>query len=478
MITRRAVLAAAAAGGLGSVVAPASAAMAKAEKLTAPSNAKGSLRVGAAIVDISPPADQKYPELTEFGFEKVNLRAIVLENGGQRAVLIGVATGSIDQTIFTDVIGKVAAEVKAPAANVLISATHVHSATVPGTPGATNAWANQPGYLADAAVRAVRQANARLEPALVGYSTGESYLNVNRDAINPDTQLWTQAANLDGPVDPTVAVLSFVRPGGKPIAAYMTYAMHAINSYLTDYLSGDFPEAMSQWVEQAFGDGMVTVFAQNASGDVNPLWLRTGTNVLASKEGAAVTGYEQTREPIEEPLRDGKVPNNPADPKLARKLFEYEQALGIVLGEEVIRVMSNTAATESDPQIWGAQHTVTCPGRTRLDNAREGVPGVYKDGPDVDILTGVLGIGDTVITTVGAEIYTRIGLGIKGASPMRNTMVATLANGHSTSGYIPDEQSFGHLTFQVLGSKLKPGHAEKAIVDSTTSLISQYASRR
>jgi len=473
-------LTAAAAGGLSSVVAPASAALARAEKgaAAARSTAGGSLRVGAARVDITPPENPTYPELTEFGFEKANLRAIVVDNRGKRAALIGVATGSIDQPIFTDVIGKVAAELKAPVANVIVSATHVHSATVPGSPIATSAWANTPGYLANAAVNAVKQATARLEPALVGYSTGQAYLNVNRDAIDPKTQLWTQAANLDGPVDRTVAVLSFVRPGGAPIAAYVTYAMHAINSYLTDYLSADFPEAMSQWVDQAFGGDTVTVFAQNASGDVNPLWLRTGTDVLASKEGAAVTGYEQTREPIEEPLRDAKVPNKPADPKLVRQLFEYERALGIILGEEVIRVMSHTDATDGDPQIWGAQHTVTCPGRTRLDDAREGVPGVYKDGPDVDILTGVLGIGDVAITTVAAEIYTRIALRIKDESPMKNTMVATLANGKAASGYIPDEQSWGHLTFQVLGSKLKPGCAEAGIVNSTTSLISQYAGAR
>src|SRR5947208_11482539 len=123
MITRRAMLTAAAAGGLSSVVAPASAALARAEKAAAaaPSTAGGSLRVGAARVDITPPEKPTYPELTEFGFEKANLRAIVVENRGKRAALIGVATGSIDQPIFTDVIGKVAAEWKAPVANVIVS---------------------------------------------------------------------------------------------------------------------------------------------------------------------------------------------------------------------------------------------------------------------------------------------------------------------------------------------------------------------
>jgi neutral ceramidase len=42
--------------------------------------------------------------------------------------------------------------------------------------------------------------------------------------------------------------------------------------------------------------------------------------------------------------------------------------------------------------------------------------------------------------------------------------MVTLANGRAECGYIPDENSFGAYTFQMLSSRLKPGCAQTAIV--------------
>jgi hypothetical protein len=75
------------------------------------------------------------------------------------------------------------------------------------------------------------------------------------------------------------------------------------------------------------------------------------------------------------------------------------------------------------------------------------------------------------LASVDAEIYTSIGLRLKKESPLANTVVVTLANGRANSGYIPNDTAFGAYTFQVLGSRLKPGYAETAIVDGLLDLI-------
>ena len=62
----------------------------------------------------------------------------------------------------------------------------------------------------------MRQAKAKLEPARIGFGTGFSYLNVNRDVIDPGTRLWTQGPNLNGPSDKTVAAIRFETPEGQP----------------------------------------------------------------------------------------------------------------------------------------------------------------------------------------------------------------------------------------------------------------------
>lgn len=451
--------------------------------LTASAPAKAqSLRVGAARIDITPAADPANPPSGKYAHEKLYLRAIVLDNGATRTALIGADQSMLFENVWAAATKQIAAELNCPVENIIISVTHTHSAWGPGDqpfrrfgqaggpPSAPDPNAPPPPIVGKI-VDAVKQAKAQLQPARVGFGTGLSYLNVSRDNIDSETHLWTQAPNLNGASDKTVAVLKFESLSGELIAAYFTYAMHPVNGFLTDITSADFCGAASRHIEQAYGDKTVAVFAQNASGDQNPLYLRASTNVLASRTGVKVTGNVLPREKIEAPLRDGKVPPRKADPQVADALEKVMESEGVLLGEEVIRVMSNTTRLDPAPAISGAQTTITCPGRKRLDNAREGTPGTYEDGEPAQIRLGVIRIGNIAIASANAEIYTAIGLKFKAASPLANTMFVTLANGRSNSGYIPNDTSFGAYTFQVLGTRLKPGCAEDGIVNGLVDLI-------
>lgn len=438
-------------------------------------SAQGALRVGAARVDITPAADPAHPPSGKYAHEKLYVRAIVLDNGTARAALIGADQGGLSEVIWQSASQQIAAELNCPVENIVMSATHSHSAWGPGGfPGLRGLRPDPhapPPPIVGKIVDAVRQAQANLQPARVGFGTGKSYLNVNRDAIDSDTHLWTQGPNLDAPSDKTVAVVEFLGSGGEPIAVYMDYAMHPVNGFLAGLTSADFAGATSRYVEQAFGDKTVAVFAQGASGDQNPLYLRAGTNAMASQTGVPITGFVMKREAIEAPLRDGKVKAGPVDPKVEDALERVMDSEGVLLGEEVIRIMSNIKQLDAQPRIVSAQKMVTCPGRDRIDHAREGTPGTYKDGAPVNIRLGVMRIANITLASVDAELYTPIGLRLKRESPMADTFMVTLANGRADSGYIPNDAAFGALTFQVLGSRLKPGCAETAIVNGLLDLI-------
>jgi hypothetical protein len=69
-----------------------------------------------------------------------------------------------------------------------------------------------------------------------------------------------------------------------------------------------------------------------------------------------------------------------------------------------------------------------------------------------------------VIGGSDGEVFTAIAQRLKAESPYKHTMMATLTNGMAQSGYIPSDEAFGYQTFEVLGSRLKPGCAESAIV--------------
>jgi neutral ceramidase len=439
--------------------------------------AQGNLRAGAARVDITPASDPANPPSGKYEHEKLYVRAIVLDNGNTRAALIGADQGGLSEVIWQAASKQVAAELNCPIENILMSATHTHSGWGPGGFPGMRALQPDPNAppppIVGQIVEAVRQARAKLKPARVGFGTGSSYLNVNRDNVDSETHLWTQAPNLQGPSDKTVAVLEFLASDNQPIAVYMDYAMHPVNGFLAGITSADFPGAASRYVEQAFSDKTIAIFAQGASGDQNPLYLRTGTNAMASRGGTPISGYVMTREKIEAPMRDGNVKAGPPDPQVRDTLERVMDSEGVLLGEEVIRVMSDITKLQASPSISAEQKMVTCPGRKRTDTAREGTPGTYVDGDPVNIRLGALRIGNVAITSVDAEIYTPIGQRLKRESPMANTFMVTLANGAANSGYVPNDTAFGAYTFQVLGSKLKPGCAETAIVNGLLDLIAE-----
>lgn len=440
----------------------------------------GLLRAGAARVDITPPVNPLYPPSGRYAHEKLYIRAIILDNGVTRAALIGADQSGLSEEVWQIASKQIAVELNCPIENVILSATHTHSSVAAGPPPP---WHGGPppqeaGPIVAAIMEAVKESKSNLKPAKIGFGTGFSYLNVARDAINEETRLWTQAANLTAPSDKTVAVVKITTLTGEPIAAYVNYAMHPVNGYLAGITSADFPGAACRYVEQAFDDKIVMIFSQGASGDQNPLYLRPATNALAAISGVSITGYELVRESVEAPLRDGKVPYGKIDAKMTDNLERWIESEGMLLGEEVIRVMTNTTRMSGDVSIWGAQKMLTCPGRERTNTGREGSAGTYKDGEPVNLRLGVVGIGDIALTTVDAEIYTLIAERMKKQSPLANTVMVTLANGRSNSGYVPNDAAFGAYTFQVLGSHLKPGCAETGIADSLVELISSHMASR
>ena len=448
------------------------------------------LRAGAAKAEITPPlaADMQGPT-GKYGNEHLYARAIVLDNGQTRAALIGTDQPNLSEAVWENTSQRISKELNCPEANIIESATHTHSAVdpsapIPAPPSTAAKLSDDDQRIADGIVQAVHDAYGKLQPAEMSWGTGSIDLNANRDAIDPKTHLWTQAPNTDAPSDKTVSVLSFTDLSGQPIGIYANYAMHAINGYLANFISGDYPGAMSRWIEQSFDDKAIAIFTQNAEGDQNPLYLRPSTNGMASRSGAPITGYEMVRESVEEPLRDRKVEGKPMDPVERDRLQQWMQAEGLVLGEVVVRAMTHGTPRERNVRIGGQEKVIDCPGRERADPGAHvnsgptpfviGMPASYKDGPDIPIRIGVLGIGDVALTHVDAEIYTLIGQRIKHQSPMAHTMVVVIADGRSPSGYIPDDASFSHLTFQVLASHLKVGCAEDSISNGLSEMVTSY----
>jgi hypothetical protein len=86
----------------------------------------------------------------------------------------------------------------------------------------------------------------------------------------------------------------------------------------------------------------------------------------------------------------------------------------------------------------------------------------------------VLRIGDVHFVGINSELCTNISLGVKKASPASKTLVVTSAIGGAGSGYIYSDDAYSHLTFQVIGSRLKPGSAEQGTISHAVDRLRPF----
>ncbi len=451
-----------------------------------PQNAAGHLRAGAAKVDITP----KESELaipTDSIRDRLFVRAIVVDDGSTCAVLVGLDLGGASNQIVDDATARASRSTGCPAQNFIISATHTHSSNTLGLGGRGSPTAKT---AADAIVEAAGAAKSKLARARVGFGSTTLDLNVNRDLFNSKLE-WRQEPNPNGPSDKTLAVVEFLGDDNVPIGVYMNYAMHPINFYLSGVISADFPGEASRYVEELFDNRAVAVFSQGASGDQNPREFRSPTTFMGSRaaltqgrgpfvqtigarpaDGSGSRGFN----PQQASSERNAIPaeNLEAYKKVLARTGDYVHMLGALIGSSSVRVMRESIQPVDTARIGSAQESFTCPGRVRLDAdnpARENVFPGYKEGADVNLKVGVLKIGDINLATVNGEVYSQIAMRLKGNAPANKTIMITLANGMANSGYIYSDEAYSHLTFQVIGSRLKPGCAEGKIVSTIIDLM-------
>jgi hypothetical protein len=335
------------------------------------------------------------------------------------------------------------------------------------------------GGTAEQIVSAIKAASENLQPARIGYGTGVSYINVNRNIIDRKTNKWWEGPNYDGPSDKTVAVIKFETTGGEPIAVYYNYACHAVVTGNTDLLSGDFPGATSRYIEDSFDDKIVALFSTGAQGDQNPIFFQQTFDLRDIR----IKDYAKRGQDISNAMPPGGQGLNKQDPTVKKLLDQQKQmilSMGQMLGEEVKRVMREMAAARmaTGGRIFAAQNMIRFPGRNRVGQGRAGVEATYTDGPDVELRLSLLMIDDIAIGGCNAEIFNLIAQRFKKESPIGRSLFVSMANGIGNSGYIPNDAAFGYQTFEVLSSRCKPGYAESAIVNGLLDLIAGARSAR
>lgn len=428
--------------------------------LLAQSTERGTLKAGAAKVDITP-AEKELPK-NSFGIlDHVHARAIVITNGVTSAALVSVDVGGIPTPVYEAVSKRVGGEFGIPAGNLLITGTHTHS----GPRIETN-------KMTEYIYEAIKTAFGRMEPAKLSYGTGVSYINVNRNLWDDERRGWWEGPNYEGESDKTVSVMIFRKLNGDPIAVYYNYAMHAVAAGQLDMVSGDAPGAASNYIEDSFDDKVVALWSTGACGDQNPVYFQQTFDLRDIR----IADYAARGEDISNAMPPGGTGLDRNNPRVAKLMNQQKQiclSMGQMLGEEVLHVMRTTKRDENYVRIASAQKSVSFPGRKRLNAGRAGYEGQYEDADSVSVKLYYLQIDDIAVCALGSEVFNHIANRLKKESPFARTMMVTLTNGWTNTGYIPNDEAYGYQTFEVLSSRVKPGYAESGIVNGFLDLMQE-----
>jgi len=352
------------------------------------------------------------------------------------ALLVSVSVGDIQNELSNELRQEAAKESGIPAENILLCATHTHSApNVSGMEG----WgeidrAYVDGILLPALKQAAKQAVAEMVPAEVGYAVGESRVGINRREHSPEGGI-SLGQNPWGNFDPNMTVMAIRNAETrKGIVNLIHYGCHGTACGCGHEITRDWMGGMTDRLENL--TGVLTVFFNGAIGDVGPRLtnLRTVGDITHVEElgsvaaGDAVRIYRQIRafSPCDVKLYHGTV-RLPYQSLTAKETVDAELA-SIKEPEKLINISRLRYRHLCDMKaIWDSGNT--------------------EKPDDFSYAQTIIAVGDTVFIPFPYELFSEISLRLRAYSGYQNTLCLSCANGYE--GYLPSEDQLCRGGYEV-----------------------------
>ena len=442
----------------------------------------GSLRAGAAAVDVNPTlfpvrVNGMVEERTATGAADVLMsRAIVLDDGNEKLAIVVVDNLMMPRALLDDAKERASQATGIPTNRMLISATHSHSAPSAMACLGSRADPAYAEFLPGQIARSIIEAHKALQPAEIGWTvvTDEKHNHCRRWIFRPDRMIKDPFGDTNvrahmhpgyqspnhigpsGPADTDLTLVSIRTLKGQPLAVLGNYAMHY---YGTPLISGDVCGHFGAKLAELIGVGgngsaFVGVLSQGTSGD--SMWM----------------DYSQPAP---------KIDFNAYVSELAQVAFEgyqkieYQRNLTLSMAETTLKLGRRLPSEE---RLKWAREKVAEIG----DRLPRGWTEVYAfeaidlhNAPTVELKLQAIRIGSMGITALPDEVYGITGLKLKGRSPLQPTMNIELANG--AEGYIPPPEQHklgGYTTWPAKTAGLEVT-AETQIAAKLLELLEQVA---
>jgi neutral ceramidase len=456
------------------------------------SNRSNVFRAGAARSNITPKVGTSIngnfqDDLVQAIHDDTHARSLVLDDGQTRLAIVVSDLCMVTREVLDKAKLRAHKQTNIPVENMLMSATHTHSA---GT--ACSVFQSDPDqaylqFLSERIADAVIRANSNLEPARIGWGVGQEPTQVfnRRWKMKPGTPMPNPFGGQDqvvmnpgvgnpnllepaGPTDPEVPVVSVQSLDGRPIALLANYSLHYVGGTGSGEVSADYYGMFADRMQQFMGannqnPAFVAIMSNGTSGDINNInW--------GGSKGASQPPYQQMR----------LVANTVAAE--AFKVLQHIQyqdwvSLGAVQTEITLAVRRPAKEeVKRAKEIMAKAKGPVMETREEIF-ARETV--LLNDFPkQVSVILQAFRLGDLAITAVPCEVFAETGLELKNASPFKPTFTISLANGYN--GYLPTPAQHalgGYETWRARSSYLEVEAAPKIAATLSDLLTTLKASQ-
>lgn len=409
------------------------------------------LRAGAAAVDITP---TQFPVNMPGGFaanmaqsvhDPLVARSLVLDDASTIVGIVVVDNLGVAQETADEAKAAASAQCGIPIENILVAATHTHSAPASNTKEGPEPAVAYRKVLVAGIAQSLVEAHAALRPAAVGAATHplpEAVFNrrwflkpgkmppnpfggMDQVKMNPGTT----ADILDrpaGPTDPDITILSVEdAQSHRPLALLANYSLHYVGGVPAGVVSADYYGEFARLMRTRLGgdDRFVAMMSNGTSGDIN--------NIPFLVTRPPREPFEQIRIVAQKAAdaawhaHAGLTPHRP------------DARLGMIQRQVTITMRRPTAE-----QIAAAKAVLATTDQAARDKLpplaeiyAQRVLTLAESSETLTVPLQALRIGDLAVCAIPFETFVEIGLELKQRSPFPRTMVLGVANGYN--GYLP-----------------------------------------
>ncbi|MBD3675837.1 MAG: neutral/alkaline non-lysosomal ceramidase N-terminal domain-containing protein [Planctomycetaceae bacterium] len=440
------------------------------------------LRAGAAKSNITPPLGERViggfaPFPSTNIHDELHARCLILDNGVTKLGFVICDNLGIQKDIYNDVRKLIAEETDFPAENLLMAATHTHSAT----PSSSETY--RP-LLVRRIADCIRRALQNMEEAKIGWGGVDEPSEVfNRRWYVTDPELrrnpfggidevrmnpprgGKQLIKPAGPIDPEVSFISVQTKDGRPLALLGNYSLHYVGNVERGEISSDYFGIFSERIGELIGADddfshppFVGMMSNGTSGDINNINFPNPTKKRYAK-------YEKMTEVAE---------------KVAQKVKSaYEQIehhdwvpLGVANRELTLKVRKPDSAMQAYFKEVRAKPEGAEKFHRYETNYADRVQRLL-DGPEEYVIPlQAMRIGDLAIAAIPFETFVEIGLEIKERSPFGDAFTIELANDYH--GYLPTPEQHklgGYETW--MGTNRVEFEASEKITDNILEMMQE-----